>query len=207
MAGAGRLTLAAPGATSGPMTDPAPPSDPLANRLAARLRTARKARGLSLDQAAQLSGVSRSMVSQIERGASSPTVATLWNLARALGLDPGALLAPEGGAVAVTRAQAAPVIAAAPGVTIRILSPPEAAGLHEVYDLTLAAGAELASRAHGPGCREHLTVIDGALVVEAGGEPARLGPGDTARYPADRPHRIAAEGGAARALLIVQGGG
>ena len=54
------------------------------DRLAQSLREARRARGLSLDAVAKLSGVSRSMVSQIERGESSPTVATLWNLTQAL---------------------------------------------------------------------------------------------------------------------------
>ena len=53
----------------------------ITDRLAANLRDARRAQGLSLDAVAKLSGVSRSMVSQIERGESSPTVATLWNLA------------------------------------------------------------------------------------------------------------------------------
>jgi transcriptional regulator with XRE-family HTH domain len=53
---------------------------------------ARKARGLSLDAVAKLSGVSRSMVSQIERGESSPTVATLWNLTQALQVDFAGLL-------------------------------------------------------------------------------------------------------------------
>jgi transcriptional regulator with XRE-family HTH domain len=179
----------------------------ITDQLAARLRAARKARGLSLDAAARLSGVSRSMVSQIERGESSPTVATLWNLTRALGVDVAGLLAGGAGAVEVMRAAAAPVMTPAPGVRITILSPPEAVGAHEVYDLEFAPGAALDSRAHGPGCREHLTVIAGRLTVAAGGAPAALGPGDTARYAADRPHRIAAEGGAARAILIVQGGG
>jgi transcriptional regulator with XRE-family HTH domain len=199
--------------TGPPAPPPAAPAPPtahnraLTDRLAQRLRAARKARGLSLAQVGQLAGVSRSMVSQIERGESRPTVAVLWNLARAPGLDLARLLAPEGGAVAVTRAAAAPRLTAAPGVSIRILSPPEAVGRHEVCDLRLDRGAVLDSRAHGPGCREHLTVLDGALTESEGGAPERLGPGDTARYPADRPHRIAAEDGPARALLIVQGGG
>ena len=83
------------------------------DRLAASLRAARKARGLSLDAAARLSGVSRSMVSQIERGESSPTVATLWNLTQALQVDFAGLLEgkPEPGIV-VIRAAAAPVTAA-----------------------------------------------------------------------------------------------
>ncbi|MBP9182371.1 MAG: helix-turn-helix domain-containing protein [Fuscovulum sp.] len=175
------------------------------DRLAASLKAARKARGLSLDAAAKLSGVSRSMVSQIERGESSPTVATLWNLTQALQVDFAGLL--EGRArpgVEVTRAAQAPVIDRG-GVRIRILSPAEAVGENEVYDLEFAAGARLVSEPHGPGCREHLTVIEGRLRVVSGAEAEDLGPGDVARYPADRAHEIAAQGGAARAILIVQG--
>lgn len=175
-------------------------------RLAVSLRETRKARGLSLDAVAKLSGVSRSMVSQIERGESSPTVATLWNLTQALQVDFAGLLEgkPAPG-IAVTRAGAAPVIAGrGEGVTIRILSPAEAVGTHEVYDLGFMAGGALVSAPHSAGCREHLTVIEGALSVQSGDEEERLGPGDVARYPADRPHAIRALGGAARAILIVQ---
>ncbi|MFN3647226.1 MAG: helix-turn-helix domain-containing protein [Gemmobacter sp.] len=176
-------------------------------RLATALREARRARGLSLDAVAKLSGVSRSMVSQIERGESSPTVATLWNLTRALQVDFAGLLdAPAPPAIEVVRAAAAPTIAGrGTGVTIRILSPPETAGSHEVYDLDFAPGGRLVSEAHGPGWREHLTVIAGSLHVASGDAAELLHPGDTARYPADRPHRIESTGGPARALLIVQG--
>lgn len=177
------------------------------DRLAASLREARRARGLSLDAVAKLSGVSRSMVSQIERGESSPTVATLWNLTQALQVDFAGLLEsrPAPG-IEVTRASAAPVIAGrGTGVRIRILSPAEAVGEHEVYELSFQPGGALVSDPHGPGCREHLTVIEGALKVHCGDEDQTLGPGDTARYAADRPHQIRAPDGAARAILIVQG--
>ena len=175
------------------------------DRLAASLREARKARGLSLDAVAKLSGVSRSMVSQIERGESSPTVATLWNLTQALQVDFAGLLEgkPAPG-IEVTRASAAPVIARSAGVRIRILSPAEAVGEHEVYDLAFEAGAALISDPHSAGCREHLTVIEGEMTVTSGEEDEHLGPGDTARYAADRPHAIRAKG-KARAILIVQG--
>lgn len=176
------------------------------DRLAASLKEARKSKGLSLDAVAKLSGVSRSMVSQIERGESSPTVATLWNLTQALQVDFAGLL--EGRTapgIEVIRAEAAPVIAGrGQGVRIRILSPAEAAGEHEVYDLSFDGGGRLVSDPHGPGCREHLTVLDGVVSVVSGEEAQRLGVGDTARYFADRPHRIEAEGGPARAILIVQ---
>ena len=176
------------------------------DRLAASLREARKARGLSLDAVAKLSGVSRSMVSQIERAESSPTVATLWNLTQALQVDFAGLLEgrPSAG-IAVVRAEAAPVIGGrGRDLVIRILSPAEAVGEHEVYDLVFGPGGELVSDPHSTGCRESLTVISGQIRVVSGDEESRLGPGDTARYPADRTHAIHAEGGPARAILIVQ---
>jgi len=181
------------------------PRSEIHDRLATRLRDARRARGLSLDAVAKLSGVSRSMVSQIERGESSPTVATLWNLTQALQVDFAGLLEgrPRPG-IEVIRAEAAPVIAGrGDGVRIRILSAPESVGEHEVYELDFAPGGALVSDPHRPGCREHLAVIEGRLTVESGEEAERLGPGDTARYAADRAHSIRAEG-AARAILIVQ---
>lgn len=67
-------------------------ADDILTRLPARLKEARRTQGLSLEAVANLSGVSRSMVSQIERGESSPTIATLWNLTRALQVDFAGLL-------------------------------------------------------------------------------------------------------------------
>lgn len=175
------------------------------DRLALALRDARRARGLSLDAVAKLSGVSRSMVSQIERGESSPTVATLWNLTQALQVDfAGLLESRTPSPIEVIRAATAPIIAGhGEGVKIKILSPPETVSTHEVYELTFSANGKLISDAHSPGCREHLTVIEGALDVTSGEDRESLGTGDTARYPADRPHRIEATL-PAKALLIVQ---
>ena len=181
------------------------PRSEIHDRLAASLREARKVRGLSLDAVAKLSGVSRRMVSQIERGESSPTVATLWNLTQALQVDFAGLLEgrPAPG-IEVIRADSAPFIAGrGRNLTIRILSPAEEVGKHEVYDLTFSAEGELISDPHSPGCREHLTILTGQMRVVSGEDDRVLGPGDTARYPADRPHEIHAAG-AARAILIVQ---
>ena len=55
--------------------------------MALRLKDVRKAKNLSLDAVAKLYGMSRSIVSQIERGESSPTVSTLWDLTQALNVD------------------------------------------------------------------------------------------------------------------------
>ncbi len=177
-------------------------------RLAKRLKEERAAKGLSLDALAKLSGVSRSMLSQIERGESSPTVASLWNLTQALKVDFSNLLDQEAEPLPSIReivsADVTPVIRnRAAGCEIRILSPAEEVGGNEVYDIRFSAGAALESSAHKKGCVEHLTVIDGLLEISSDEQTASVFAGDTIRYAADVEHTIrAAE--PARALLIVK---
>lgn len=184
-------------------------SDDILARLPTRLKEARRAQGLSLEAVANLSGVSRSMVSQIERGESSPTIATLWNLTRALQVDFAGLLEDPAGPsrIDVLKAADAPVIdARGEGCRIRILSPPEEAGGHEVYDIRFQDGGALRSAPHSRGAREQLTVVEGAVSVTSGNGHELLREGDTARYAADVPHAIMAEGAGARVFLIVKTG-
>ncbi len=176
------------------------------NALPARLKAARKAQGLSLDAIANLSGVSRSMVSQIERGESSPTIATLWNLTRALKVDFAGLL-DQGNRdqIDVLRATDVPTIEnMGRGCRISILSPPEEAGGHEVYRIDFKENGRLVSVPHARGAAEHLTVLDGTVTVSSGATTAQVQAGDTARYAADVPHEIRADGGAAQVFLIVK---
>ncbi|WP_372886382.1 helix-turn-helix domain-containing protein [Shimia sp.] len=176
-------------------------------RLPARLKEARRAQGLSLDAVAKLSGVSRSMVSQIERGESSPTIATLWNLTRALQVDFAGLLEESDARTrieTVRDAQVPSIDNMGQGCRIRILSPPEEAGKHEVYDLHFAVGGVLDSQPHTRGAREHVSVIEGRVEVTSGQSSDILGAGDTARYAADVAHCIRAVDGPARVFLIVQ---
>jgi len=181
-------------------------TDAILSLLPTRLRDARRAKGLSLDAVAKLSGVSRSMVSQIERGESSPTISTLWNLTKALQVDFAGLLEDDQDSrVEVLRSDDVPAIDNhGTGCSIRILSPPEEAGRHEVYDLRFSEGGALESLPHAQGAREHLTVIEGQLTVTSGDAVAQVSVGDTARYAADVAHKIDAKG-PARAFLVVHG--
>ena len=181
--------------------------DAILTQLPARLKEARRVQGLSLDAVAKLSGVSRSMVSQIERGESSPTIATLWNLTRALQVDFAGLLdaTPTADQIEVLRSDQVPTIDnMGEGCRILILSPPEQAGLNEVYELRLSPGGTLDSQPHTRGTREHLTVVEGYLVVSSGDATEEFSAGDTGRYAADVEHRITAPDGPARAFLVVQ---
>ncbi|MTH98893.1 helix-turn-helix domain-containing protein [Roseibium sp. RKSG952] len=171
-----------------------------------RLKTARRTQGLSLEAVEKRSGVSKSMISQIERGEANPTIATLFNLTRALNVDFAGLLgeaASEDRVEIVHRDQTPAFDKAEEGCRIRILSPPQDTGRLEVYELIFEPGGKLSSKAHERGTREQLVAIEGRLEVTSGVAKGVLKAGDTARYGADVPHRIEALDGAARALLMV----
>ncbi len=181
-------------------------TDDILTRLPARLKEARRAKGLSLEAVANLSGVSRSMVSQIERGESSPTISTLWNLTRALQVDFAGLLEEANAAdhiEVLRRAEVPSIDNMGQNCRIRILSPPEEAGGHEVYDIQFEAKGALTSKPHARGAREQLTVLEGTVHVTSGTAVHSLNEGDTARYAADVAHSIVSDG-PARVFLIVK---
>lgn len=173
------------------------------------LAALREQRGLSLDALSRLAGVSKSMLSQIERGLANPTVAVVWRLANALGVPVARLLhgpdQADASAITHVAGHETPTLQGPdPGCGLRILGPIDSAGQVEWYELTLAPGAQLVSQPHEPGTREHLSVLDGQLLLRCGDETQVLATGETARYAADRPHAIVnKQKQAARALLVV----
>ncbi len=186
------------------MTIPAPAIGP-------RLKEERKARAMTLTDLASASNVSRSMLSQIERGEANPTFATLWSLTQALGLKledlthVGAPILPIS-AIKIAPAHFTPEIRSEDGLcTLRILSPAESVGALEWYDIQMNPGGALISNAHRHGACEHLTALDGDFEIEVNQIVETVSPGATARYPADVPHSIRNRGArAARAVLVVR---
>jgi transcriptional regulator with XRE-family HTH domain len=177
-------------------------------RVGSALAALRRQRELSLDELSRQAGVSKSMLSQIERGQANPTVAVVWRLAGALGVPLAELLGearPAEPLLATVPAHATPLMQSPDGkCELRILGPIDLAGRFEWYALTVQPGGTLDSQPHEPGSREHLTVQSGALEVSAGSESARLRHGETARYAVDVPHRIHNPGRTpAQALLVV----
>lgn len=171
------------------------------------VRRLRRSRGLTLEEVAARSGVSKSMLSQIEHDRTNPTVATVWRLCESLGVGIDAFFGggPTTPAVEVLAAHATPAILSADGrCTLRILGPMELGGTVEWYEVAAEPGAVLASKPHEPGTMEHLTVLEGGLTVESGDTRQPVAAGETVRYRADQPHAIRNDGAAAaRALLVV----
>lgn len=150
-------------------------------QIGARLRAVRTARGLSLDELAGRSGVSRSMVSEIERGRKVPTIVVLDRVANALGTSLARLVQPEDATRVVVRRAADQQVAADPaGWERRILSPVLAGVEFELMRTTLGPGVDAGEwLPHGEGSREYLAVESGTLELTVAGERHELVAGDS----------------------------
>jgi transcriptional regulator with XRE-family HTH domain len=166
--------------------------------LGQRLRGERRARGLTIERLAELSGISRSMVSDVERGARTPTVLVLDRLATALGTSIARLLdEPAHAALRVLRHAEQRVLRDPSGWERRVLSPVIGDVEFEFMRTTIGPGVDAGEFApHAPGSREYLAVERGSLRLTVNGRPYELNAGDSAYYPGDCRHAFANDGAA-----------
>ena len=167
----------------------------LNERIAERVRELRAGQGLSLDALATKSGVSRSMISLIERGESSPTAVVLEKLAAGLGVMLASLFdAPA----AAPRAPSGPVARRddqpqwqdpASGYLRRNVSPPGVPQPMQIVEVQFPAGGRVAFETGARDTRVHqqVWVLEGAIDVTLGGERHRLRKGDCLAMQLDRP--------------------
>src|SRR6266571_56532 len=163
------------------------------NHFARRLKHLRTDRGWSLEALESASGVSRSMLSQIERGKANPTLAVTFRIARAFGMSIGELVEAPGATtqVEVIRAEDRSYhYRSDRDCRIRTLSPLNLEKDVEFYEVQLKEGGALRSAAHFAGTREFLTVQTGKIRVKSGNDTEELNRGDSASYRADVPHAI-----------------
>jgi transcriptional regulator with XRE-family HTH domain len=171
----------------------APGGDSISRHLGARLKHLRAQRGWSLEQLDAVSGVSRSMLSQIEREQANPTLTVALRIARAFGLGLGELLEDPGMVSNVTVIRTGDKTyhyKSDKDVRIRTLSPLNLEKDVEFYEVSLQPGGALRSSPHFQGTREFLTVQKGEIRVESGDDAETLALGDSATYRADVAHAI-----------------
>lgn len=197
------MSTRSPDAAS-PLDSSAASTPPRVGQQIQKLRTERK---LTLEDLSRAAGVSKSMLSEIERNRANPTIAVVWRLTNALGVSLDYLFAPQKqqDTIHVLGAHESPTLASADqGYQLRVWGPVDLAGTFEWYELVLQPNGALISEAHEPGTREHLTVFQGAVMLEVDGRSHRVRKGETARYPADVAHALRnAEASPATALLVV----
>ena len=185
---------------------PAGPAEAINKHLGARVKSLRSMRGWSLEQLATASGVSRSMLSQIEREQANPTLAVTLRIAQAFGMNLGDLLEMPGAtsAVSVIRAEDhAFHYRSDKFCRIRTLSPLKLEKDVEFYEVQLQPGGALRSAPHFEGTREFLTVQKGQVRVESADDNEVLNPGDSASYRADVPHAIINTGKGEAVIFLV----
>jgi len=171
------LTTAAPAPTVGP-----------------RVHALREAMGLSLRELGRRSGVSAPMLSQVERGETSPTLAVAERIAAGLELSLSQLLRLDetSGVTVVRAAERRPGRADGGGHSYEVVTPPLPGQRAEVSQHTLAPGAATSGAGdppmHEPGSRETALVTAGRLELVCAGVSHDLAEGDAVTFDADLPH-------------------
>ncbi|MBT5706185.1 MAG: helix-turn-helix transcriptional regulator [Verrucomicrobia bacterium] len=179
----------------------------ISGRFGSRVKLLRATHKWSLDQLADASGVSKSMLSQIERNNANPTIAVAFRIAQALGMSLAELVEDPRATsnIRVVRSDDRMYhYRTDKDCSIRTLSPLDLEKDVEIYELRLKEGGALRSSAHFEGTREFVTVQSGRVRIDSGNDSEELNRGDSGNYRADQPHAVVnLSRGDAVALLVV----
>ena len=174
---------------------PCAETDALAEKLGQTILRLRTADKMSLGDLSQSSGVAKSMISQIEKNETNPSLATLSRLSQALGTSVEAMVS-QGGSddsalVEKTEIQDTPLLKSTDGLCeLRIIGSIDTVQWVQWYDFQAQPGGILESSPHPDGSVENLTILQGEVLVEVEDESWIAKAGETLRYRADRPHKI-----------------
>ncbi|GJE03222.1 MULTISPECIES: helix-turn-helix domain-containing protein [Methylobacterium] len=179
----------------------------LSGQLGKTIQRLRKAYNLSLSELAEQSGVAKSIISQIERNETNPTLATIWRLSQALDVSIERVLATGDEEPFIEKSSRAdtPILVSDDGrMRLAIIGWIKTVEWLQWYDLSAEPGGELDSDAHQRGSVECLSVLEGEFEVDVAGEIQRARAGETLRYRCDRPHTVRCTGTApGRATMVV----
>ena len=158
----------------------------------------RKAYNMSLGELSEQSGVAKSIISQIERNETNPTLSTVYRLSRALDTSIDEVLKADSVAVFLEHQakSAVPILESQDGLCrLAIIGPLSLVDLTQWYDFQAKAGGVLESDPHPPGTVEHLYMIKGEVEITVGEEVKVAKTGEAIRYRGDLPHKIRNVGG------------
>ena len=145
--------------------------DYLSNNVAVNLKRIRKSKSMSLDQVSEQTGVSKSMLAQIERGTANPSLGVLGKITSGLRIEFQELIQPPRvDCCLVTPAELVPTKEIAGQYRVWTCLPYEDTRLVEVYRIEVEPGGVYISGSHGEKTREYLAVMEGVLTLECHGE-------------------------------------
>jgi transcriptional regulator with XRE-family HTH domain len=168
------------------------------------LRRVRLAQNLSLGQLAAQSGVSKVMLSQIEKGVSNPSVNTVWKIADALQVPYTALLERnvDGGTVISAKDVPAQALDAAQGF-LRCYYHHTRERNFELFEMTILPGGTQTSQGHGERTEEYTLVVAGTLTVTLDDGEHVLQAGDAIRFHSNKQHSYRNSGSGELRLVIL----
>ena len=179
----------------------------LSGQLGKTIQRLRKAYNLSLSELAEQSGVAKSIISQIERNETNPTLATIWRLSQALDVSIERVLATSDEEPFIEKTSRAdtPILVSDDGkVRLAIIGWIKTVEWLQWYEVSADPGGQLDSDPHQRGSVESLTVTFGSMEVEVAGSIQRARAGETLRYRCDRPHTVRCIGTEpAKAVMVV----
>ncbi len=165
----------------------------LSGQLGKTVQRLRKAYNLSLSELAEQSGVAKSIISQIERNETNPTLATIWRLSQALDVSIERVLADGDEEPFIQKSSKAdtPLLVSDDGkMRLAIIGWIKTVEWLQWYDVSADPGGQLESDAHQRGSVECLSVLEGTFEVDVSGVTQQAKAGETLRYRCDRPHTV-----------------
>ncbi|MFC5450405.1 helix-turn-helix domain-containing protein [Paenibacillus aestuarii] len=164
-------------------------NEPIHKMVGRKLLNIRKTRGLSLDQVAELTGVSKAMLGQIERGDSNPTISVLWKIVSGLQISFTSLIEDDEPKVTLVRAEELSPFEEEDGqYRAYPVFPFHPQKNFEVYTVEIESGCRHISEPHNFGVEEYILMVAGKLELSIGQDLYFLSPGDAIHFSADRQH-------------------
>lgn len=157
--------------------------------VARNIKRLREEKKLSMDELAKLSGVSKSMLAQVERGEGNPTLSTLWKLSNGMKVPFNALtVSPKAPYEVVRTAEMQPILEDGGKVKNYCLFPDDENRKFSVYYMDLAPGSHWKSEPHLRGTTEFVTLFAGAIEITADQKDIVVQAGESVRFQGDTTH-------------------
>ena len=153
----------------------------------------RKAYNMSLGELSAQSGVAKSIISQIERNETNPTIGTVWRLSKALDSSIDEVLKSNETPNILLHQKTAgvPILTSEDGkCRLAIIGALETVEWVQWYDFRAEPGGTLSSEPHQAGCVEHIAVLEGEVEITVNDETVTVKAGETLRFRGDRPHSL-----------------
>lgn len=161
----------------------------ITNAVSRNVKAIREQRKLTLDSAAEKTGVSRSMLAQIEKGEVNPTISVLWKIANGYKVSFTSLLEDEKQQITVVRGKdTVPLTEDEGRYRIEPTFSFDEKRLFECYRVTIEESGRLEAQPHMNGTEEYVTVFAGTAEITVDTAVYRLKAGDSIRFLADVPH-------------------